>query len=454
MNQQVSDRGGVARSQPVEPVASIEQWAARLLANNSRDKTYYLSLLCLAVDVPWLIFFSFMLPQLQTVETLDPAGLSQMNLLFWLAGAIFVFFAASGWLLRAKDQEPALYPYAFFTLFSLVCFWVLHYIGTFSSPGLTLFVSLPPLILLIYGRREGLYCLIMATLILLGLSLSEYFGLLGYAAAASTSALAALYLSPGVFGSYLVWVTGLTWLVFFLVWVVRGQLIEKEGALGRTRARLDATQHHLARAGRSVQTGELAAAVAGELELLTEQGRALVSSLLAEASAEGAREDLQQLGAHLTRVQTLLAELGRLSREQTANHEMVSLNALVSDALAQVRARHDASEFLVSISLDSGAPKVFGGRIELLWLMDSLIERALASLSRPGAQIHLGTRMEGGEVVFRCSWPCRDGLGAGESGFPFVHRVVARHQGRLAITDGPGSSGDEITVEVILPAGK
>lgn len=425
--------------------SSTEQWASRLLARNSRDKTYYLCLLCLVVDIPWLVFFGAMLGELQSVEALDPAGLAQMNRLFWLAGAVFAVFALIGRVLRARDLEPAAYPYAFFTVFSLVCFWVLHYIGTFSSPGLTLFVSLPPLILLIYGQREGLYCLVLATLILLALSLSEYFGLIGYAAAASTSALSQLYLSPGVFGSYLVWVIGLTWLVFFLVWVVRGQLIEKESALGRTRATLDATTDRLAHAGRSVQTGELATAMASELDVLNERSRILVAELLDEVHADAAREELQQVHGHLSRTQELLLELGRLSRQQTERKEPVNLNALVSDALAQVRGRHPDAEFDVEIALAPELPKVLGGKIELLWMIDNLIERALPHLGAQAGRLQLRTVAGEGEVVFACAWPSKD---ADSADFPFVYRVVARHNGRLSISDGSG----EARVEIILPA--
>jgi len=427
-------------------------WSAveGLLARPPGEKTLFLMGVNLATNLVWIPIVFFNAPGFEAMPEVRHETLNRIVTFFpaVVAGFALLFFA--GFLVRKSGRWGVFYTYVCFFYYGCFFFSAIHMIGTLSTPGLILYLGLPPLVLLLYGPREGLVSMGSMTVLLLALATGEFLGWIPYAPLLKPE-YTRFYLRPQVFWLIVTAALSLAILVFALVWLVRSQLVEREGALGRTRASLGAVQDRLAQAGQALASGELLAGALTEVQARLRHAGAAVESLIEHLprqsdgrDLERMREDLRQVAEDQGRASSLAAGAARLVQAGAEEMETVNLNALVSDSFSRTW-KEEGGPANAQIDLAARRPSVRAYRIELLWALDRILEQALPAARE--APVRLSTRDEAGSAVFRCTFSAANGWKSGE-GLGMVHRVAARHSGQIVVAQTPEG---QVTIDLALP---
>lgn len=188
----------------------------------------------------------------------------------------------------------------------------------------------------------------------------------------------------------------------------------------RIRAEKEATQRRndLARMGRVNALGELAAALAHELnQPLT----AVVSNAQAAIRfAKGRPPDLTEIQETLVdiaddgkRAGEIIARLRSMVSQGETPRESLDINGLVQEGLEFVEGHTAACGVLIATELGSGLPPVTGSRVQILQVLLNLMMNGVDSMQGVGdvdPVLTVRTQIEGDQAVSVCVLDCGPGI--------------------------------------------
>ncbi len=229
----------------------------------------------------------------------------------------------------------------------------------------------------------------------------------------------------------------------------------------------------LARIGRLTMMGELATAVAHEVNqplmaIITNAGTCLQHLSQPEPDLGKTRAVAERIVRDAQRAGDVIRSIHALVRRTPADPGRVDMNALAVETLALVRAELRRARITVETDLQAGLPSVHGDRVQLQQLILNLVMNAVEAMADPGLPLRrlrvvtaggdggISVRVEDSgpgiaeadpEVLFRALYTTKpDGLGMGLS----ISRSIAElHGGRLTAT--PGTPCGSV-FEAVLPA--
>ncbi|CAO3380278.1 response regulator [Azospirillum argentinense] len=235
---------------------------------------------------------------------------------------------------------------------------------------------------------------------------------------------------------------------------------------------LRTAQADLAHAGRLTMMGELAAAVAHEVNqplmaIVTNAGTCLQHLSHPEPDLGKTRAVAERIVRDAQRAGDVVRSIHALARRTPADPGWVDVNALIVETLALVRAELRRARITVETDLQAAPPWVHGDRVQLQQLILNLVMNAIEAMAAPDLPLRrlcvvttsgdggLAVRVEDSgsgladtdpEVLFRALYTTKpDGLGMGLS---ISRSIVELHGGRL--TASPGTQGGSV-FEVVLP---
>ncbi|AWJ82199.1 hybrid sensor histidine kinase/response regulator (plasmid) [Azospirillum sp. TSH58] len=234
-------------------------------------------------------------------------------------------------------------------------------------------------------------------------------------------------------------------------------------------------QADLAHIGRLTVMGELAAAVAHEVNqplmaIITNAGTCLQHLSQPEPDLGKTRAVAERIVRDAQRAGDVVRSIHALARRTPADPGWVDMNALIVETLALVRAELRRARIAVETDLQAGPPWVHGDRVQLQQLILNLVMNAIEAMAasdRPPRRLRIatgsgdggiGVRVEDSgpgiaeadpDVLFRALYTTKPGgLGMGLS---ISRSIVELHGGRLTATAGtPCGSVFEFVIPVSL----
>ncbi|TWA79621.1 PAS domain S-box-containing protein [Azospirillum brasilense] len=234
-------------------------------------------------------------------------------------------------------------------------------------------------------------------------------------------------------------------------------------------------QADLAHVGRLTMMGELAAAVAHEVNqplmaIITNAGTCLQHLSQPAPDLGKTRAVAERIVRDAQRAGDVVRSIHALARRAPADPGWVDVNALVDETLALVRAELRRARIAVETDLRADPPRVHGDRVQLQQLILNLVMNAIEAMADPGLPLRrlrvataggdggIAIRVEDSgpgladtdpEVLFRALYSTKpDGLGMGLS---ISRSIVELHGGRLTATPGtPCGSVFEAVLPVAL----
>lgn len=235
---------------------------------------------------------------------------------------------------------------------------------------------------------------------------------------------------------------------------------------------LRTAQADLAHIGRLTMMGELAAAVAHEVNqplmaIVTNAGTCLQHLSQPQPDLDKTRVVVERIVRDAQRAGDVVRSIRALARRTPADPGWVDISALVADTLELVRAELRRARVTVETDLQAEPPWVHGDRVQLQQLVLNLVMNAIEAMSAedlPERRLRIVTGSEEGwfrvrvedsgpglgetdvDAIFRALYTTKpDGLGMGLS---ISRSIVELHGGRLTAT--PGASGGSV-FEFVLP---
>lgn len=235
---------------------------------------------------------------------------------------------------------------------------------------------------------------------------------------------------------------------------------------------LRTAQADLAHIGRLTMMGELAAAVAHEVNqplmaIVTNAGTCLQHLSQPQPDLDKTRMVVERIVRDAQRAGDVVRSIRALARRTPVDPGWVDISALTADTLELVRAELRRARITVEADLQAGPPWVHGDRVQLQQLVLNLVMNAIEAMSAddlPERRLRIVTGSEDGwlrvrvedsgpgivetdiDAIFRALYTTKpDGLGMGLS---ISRSIVELHGGRL--TAAPGASGGSV-FEFVLP---
>ncbi|CAO3426771.1 response regulator [Azospirillum endophyticum] len=239
---------------------------------------------------------------------------------------------------------------------------------------------------------------------------------------------------------------------------------------------LRTAQADLAHIGRLTMMGELAAAVAHEVNqplmaIVTNAGTCLQHLSQPQPDLDKSRMMVRRIVRDAQRAGDVVRSIRALARRTPVDPGWVDMSALIADTLELVRAELRRARVTVETDLQAGPPWVHGDRVQLQQLVLNLVINAIEAMASTPAtanpaerRLRIATGSENGwfsvrvedsgpgiaeadvDAIFRALYTTKpDGLGMGLS---ISRSIVELHGGRLTATPGmPGGS----VFEFVLP---
>ncbi len=231
-------------------------------------------------------------------------------------------------------------------------------------------------------------------------------------------------------------------------------------------------QADLAHIGRLTMMGELAAAVAHEVNqplmaIITNAGTCLQHLSQPHPDLAKTRVVVERIVRDAQRAGDVVRSIHALARRTPADPGWVDMSALVADTLALVRGELRRARIVVETDLQAGSPWVHGDRVQLQQLVLNLVMNAVEAMADPDLperRLRIVTASEDGrfhvrvedsgtgiadadvDAIFRALYTTKpDGLGMGLS---ISRSIVELHGGQLTAT--PGSPSGSV-FEFVLP---
>ncbi|WP_376963434.1 response regulator [Azospirillum sp. A26] len=235
---------------------------------------------------------------------------------------------------------------------------------------------------------------------------------------------------------------------------------------------LRTAQADLAHIGRLTMMGELAAAVAHEVNqplmaIVTNAGTCLQHLSQPQPDLDKTRMVVERIVRDAQRAGDVVRSIRALARRTPVDPGWVDISALTADTLELVRAELRRARITVETDLQAGPPWVHGDRVQLQQLVLNLVMNAIEAMSAddlPERRLRIVTGSDDGwlrvrvedsgpgivatdiDAIFRALYTTKpDGLGMGLS---ISRSIVELHGGRLTAT--PGASGGSV-FEFVLP---
>ena len=235
---------------------------------------------------------------------------------------------------------------------------------------------------------------------------------------------------------------------------------------------LRTAQADLAHIGRLTMMGELAAAVAHEVNqplmaIVTNAGTCLQHLSQPQPDLDRTRVVVERIVRDAQRAGDVVRSIRALARRTPVDPGWVDISALIADTLELVRAELRRARVTVETDLRAEPPWVHGDRVQLQQLVLNLVMNAIEAMSAddlPERRLRIVTGSDAGlirvrvedsgpgiadadvDAIFRALYTTKpDGLGMGLS---ISRSIVELHGGRL--TGTPGAAGGSV-FEVVLP---
>ncbi|KAA0596203.1 PAS domain S-box-containing protein [Azospirillum lipoferum] len=235
---------------------------------------------------------------------------------------------------------------------------------------------------------------------------------------------------------------------------------------------LRTAQADLAHIGRLTMMGELAAAVAHEVNqplmaIVTNAGTCLQHLSQPQPDLDRTRVVVERIVRDAQRAGDVVRSIRALARRTPVDPGWVDISALIADTLELVRAELRRARVTVETDLRAEPPWVHGDRVQLQQLVLNLVMNAIEAMSAddlPERRLRIVTGSDAGLIrvrvedsgpgiadadvddIFRALYTTKpDGLGMGLS---ISRSIVELHGGRLTAT--PGAAGGSV-FEVVLP---
>jgi len=235
---------------------------------------------------------------------------------------------------------------------------------------------------------------------------------------------------------------------------------------------LRTAQADLAHIGRLTMMGELAAAVAHEVNqplmaIVTNAGTCLQHLSQPQPDLDKTRMVVERIVRDAQRAGDVVRSIRALARRTPVDPGWVDISALTADTLELVRAELRRARITVETDLQAGPPWVHGDRVQLQQLVLNLVMNAIEAMSAddlPERRLRIVTGSDEGwirvrvedsgpgiaetdiDAIFRALYTTKpDGLGMGLS---ISRSIVELHGGRLTAT--PGTLGGSV-FEFVLP---
>ncbi|WP_042691493.1 response regulator [Azospirillum sp. B506] len=235
---------------------------------------------------------------------------------------------------------------------------------------------------------------------------------------------------------------------------------------------LRTAQADLAHIGRLTMMGELAAAVAHEVNqplmaIVTNAGTCLQHLSQPQPDLEKTRVVVERIVRDAQRAGDVVRSIRALARRTPADPGWVDISALIAETLELVRAELRRARITVETDLQAGPPWVHGDRVQLQQLVLNLVMNAIEAISAADRSERLLRIVTGSgdgwirvrvedsgpgiaeadvDSIFRALYTTKpDGLGMGLS---ISRSIVELHGGRLTAT--PGISGGSV-FEFMMP---
>ncbi|MBY6264415.1 hybrid sensor histidine kinase/response regulator [Azospirillum sp. 412522] len=235
---------------------------------------------------------------------------------------------------------------------------------------------------------------------------------------------------------------------------------------------LRAAQADLAHIGRLTMMGELAAAVAHEVNqplmaIVTNAGTCLQHLSQRQPDLDKTRIVVERIVRDAQRAGDVVRSIRALARRTPVDPGWVDVNALIADTLELVRAELRRARVTVETDLRAEPPWVHGDRVQLQQLVLNLVMNAIEAMSAENLaerRLRIVTARDEGsmrlqvgdsgpgiaeadvDAIFCALYTTKpDGLGMGLS---ISRSIVELHGGRLTAT--PGAAGGSV-FEVVLP---